>query len=102
MLIHIDTTCLTKQITETTVHEFLIVQCLASAYNFEHTHIKLLIKIFVPLIESVQTPVYKPSKDDVIRVYGPITRITDDNICEVSKPQHTIRMYFHFTNSLQY
>jgi len=35
--------------------------------------------------DSVQVPVYKPSKDDIIRVYGSVTNITKDDICEVSK-----------------
>ncbi|CAG8596451.1 6291_t:CDS:2 [Paraglomus occultum] len=82
MFIYVDTTCLVKQITETTAHDYIIVQCHASAYNFVRTHIKLLIKLFIPL-NSVQTPVYKPNKDDVIKVFGSITNIKDD-ICEIS------------------
>ena len=84
MFIHIDTTCLIRQITETTAHEYQIVQCHASAYNFGRTHIKLLIKIFIPLIDTLQT-LYKPSKDYVVRIFGSITNITKDDVCEVSK-----------------
>ena len=64
MFIHIDTTA----------HEYQIVQCHASAYNFGCTHIKLLVKIFIPPIDTTQTP-----------VYGSITNIAKDDVCEVSK-----------------